>query len=174
MSLRGRELSGGGPQRCGGVLPLYGQLPRQGCPRRRCVARNPTPAGQALLRPLQKVGSGLALSESKPAETLAARLACRDQCVVLSRDADAVKAAGGCGAPIFLFLCGRLWLPSQYRLTEPSVACTLKQMCRPYVLSPRLRALNSCNAFMKSVIVTLVFSNTSGGIEGWFKSMSPL
>jgi len=44
------------------------------------------------------------LSESKPAENLAAKLACRDQCAVLSRDVDAAKAAGGCGAPIFLFL----------------------------------------------------------------------
>jgi len=50
------------------------------------------------------------LSESKPAEALAAGLACRDGCAVLSRDVDVVKAVGGCGVPIFLFLRGRLWL----------------------------------------------------------------
>jgi len=50
------------------------------------------------------------LSESKPAEALAAELACRDRCAVLSRDVDVAKAAGGCGVPVFLFLRGRLWL----------------------------------------------------------------
>jgi len=50
------------------------------------------------------------LSESKPAEALAAELACRDRCAVLSRDVDAVKAVGGCGVLVFLFLRGRLWL----------------------------------------------------------------
>jgi len=50
------------------------------------------------------------LSESKPAEALAAELACREGCAVLSRDVDVVKAAGGCGVPVFLFLRGRLWL----------------------------------------------------------------
>jgi len=50
------------------------------------------------------------LSESKPAETLAAELACRDRCAVLSRDVDVVKAVGSCGMPVFLFLRGRLWL----------------------------------------------------------------
>jgi len=50
------------------------------------------------------------LSESKPAEALAAELACRDGCAVLSRDVDVVKAAGNCGVPVFLFLRGRLWL----------------------------------------------------------------
>jgi len=50
------------------------------------------------------------LSESKPAESLAAELACRDRCAVLSRDVDVVKTAGGCEASIFLFLRGRLWL----------------------------------------------------------------
>jgi len=49
------------------------------------------------------------LSESKPAEAYAAELACRDSCAVLSRDVDVVKAAGGCGIPIFLFLRGSLW-----------------------------------------------------------------
>jgi len=51
---------------------------------------------------------GCLLSESKPAEAYAAELACRDGCAVLSRDVDAVKAAGGCGLPIFIFLRGRL------------------------------------------------------------------
>jgi len=50
-----------------------------------------------------------ALSESKPAEALAAELACREGCAVLSRDVDVVKAASGCGIPIFLFLRGSLW-----------------------------------------------------------------
>jgi len=50
------------------------------------------------------------LSESKPAEALAAELACREGCGVLSRDVDAVKAVGGCGVPVFLFLRGRVWL----------------------------------------------------------------
>jgi len=50
------------------------------------------------------------LSESKPAEALAAELACREDCAVLSRDVDVVKAASGCGVPVFLFLRGRLWL----------------------------------------------------------------
>jgi len=50
------------------------------------------------------------LSESKPAEAYAAELACRDQCAVLSRDVDIVKAVGNCGVPVFLFLRGRLWL----------------------------------------------------------------
>jgi len=50
------------------------------------------------------------LSESKPAEALAAELACRDGCAVLSRDVDVVKAAGNYGVPVFLFLRGRLWL----------------------------------------------------------------
>jgi len=50
------------------------------------------------------------LSESKPAETYAAELACRDQCAVLSRDVDVVKAVGNCGVSVFLFLRGRLWL----------------------------------------------------------------
>jgi len=50
------------------------------------------------------------LSESKPAEAYAAELACRDGCAVLSRDVDVVKAAGGCGVPVFLFLRSRLWL----------------------------------------------------------------
>jgi len=50
------------------------------------------------------------LSESKPAEALAAELACREGCAVLSRDVDAVKAVGNCGVLVFLFLRGRLWL----------------------------------------------------------------
>jgi len=50
------------------------------------------------------------LSESKPAEAFAAELACRDGCAVLSRDVDVVKAVGGCGVPVFLFLRGRVWL----------------------------------------------------------------
>ena len=50
------------------------------------------------------------LSESKPAEALAAELACREGCAVLSRDVDAVKAVDNCGVPVFLFLRGRLWL----------------------------------------------------------------
>jgi len=37
------------------------------------------------------------LSESKPAEALAAELACRDRRAVLSRDVYVVKAVGGCG-----------------------------------------------------------------------------
>jgi len=49
------------------------------------------------------------LSESKPAEILAAELACRDGCAVLSRDVDVVKVASNCGIPIFLFLRGSLW-----------------------------------------------------------------
>jgi len=49
------------------------------------------------------------LSESKPAEAYAAELACRGGCAVLSRDVDVVKAVGGCGIPIFLFLRGSLW-----------------------------------------------------------------
>jgi len=48
------------------------------------------------------------LSESKPAEVLAAELACRDGCAVLSRDIDVVKAAGNCGVPIFLFVRSRI------------------------------------------------------------------
>jgi len=54
------------------------------------------------------------LSESKPAEALAAELACRNGCAVLSRDVDVVKAAGGCGVPVFLFLRGRVWLMEPY------------------------------------------------------------
>jgi len=50
------------------------------------------------------------LSESKPAETYAAELACRDSCAVLSRDLDVVKAVDNCGVPVFLFLRGRRWL----------------------------------------------------------------
>jgi len=50
------------------------------------------------------------LSEFKPAEALAAELACRDGCAVLSRDVGVVKAVGNCGVPVFLFLRGRLWL----------------------------------------------------------------
>jgi len=50
------------------------------------------------------------LSESKPAEALAAELACRDGCAVLSRDVDVVKAVDNCGVPVFLFLRGRFWL----------------------------------------------------------------
>jgi len=57
------------------------------------------------------------LSESKPAETLAAELACREGCAVLSRDVDAVKAVGNCGVPIFLFLRGRLWLVESYAVS---------------------------------------------------------
>jgi len=57
------------------------------------------------------------LSESKPAEALAAELACRERCTVLSRDVDVVKAMGGCGAPIFLFLRGRLWLVEPYAVS---------------------------------------------------------
>jgi len=56
------------------------------------------------------------LSESKPAETYAAELACRDRCAVLSRDVDAVKAVGGCGVSVFLFLRGRLWLVKSARV----------------------------------------------------------
>jgi len=54
------------------------------------------------------------LSESKPAEAYAAELACRDGCAVFSRDVDVVKAVGGCGVPVFLFLRGRLWLVEPY------------------------------------------------------------
>jgi len=54
------------------------------------------------------------LSESKPAEALAAELACRDGCAVLSRDVDVVKAVGNCGVPVFLFLRGRVWLVEPY------------------------------------------------------------
>jgi len=50
------------------------------------------------------------LSESKPAEALAAELACRDRCAVLSRDVDVVKAVGNCGVPVLLFLRERVWL----------------------------------------------------------------
>jgi len=56
------------------------------------------------------------LSESKPAEALAAELACRDRCAVLSRDVDVVKAVGGCGVPVFLFLRGLLWLVEPYAM----------------------------------------------------------
>jgi len=56
------------------------------------------------------------LSESKPAETLAAELACRDQCAVLSRDVDVVKAVGGCGVPVFLFVRGRVWRVVSFEL----------------------------------------------------------
>jgi len=56
------------------------------------------------------------LSESKPAEALAAELACRDQCAVLSRDVDVVKAVGGCGVPVFLFLRGRVWRVVSFEL----------------------------------------------------------
>jgi len=41
------------------------------------------------------------LSESKPAEALAAELACCDRCAVLSRDMDVVKAVGDCGVRVF-------------------------------------------------------------------------
>jgi len=54
------------------------------------------------------------LSESKPAEAYAAELACRDDCAVLSRYVDVVKAVGGCGVPVLLFLLGRLWLVELY------------------------------------------------------------
>jgi len=54
------------------------------------------------------------LSESKPAEALAAELACRDGCAVLSRDVDVVKAVGNCGVSVFLFLRGCLWLVELY------------------------------------------------------------
>jgi len=54
------------------------------------------------------------LSESKPAEALAAELACRDRCAVLSRDVDVVKVARGCGVLVFLFLRGRVWLVEPY------------------------------------------------------------
>jgi len=57
------------------------------------------------------------LSESKPAEALAAELACRGQCTVLSRDVDVVKAVGNCGVPVFLFLRGRVWLVEPYAVS---------------------------------------------------------
>jgi len=56
------------------------------------------------------------LSESKPAEAYAAELACRDRCAVLSRDVDVVKAVGGCGVSVFLFLRSRLWLVKSARV----------------------------------------------------------
>jgi len=56
------------------------------------------------------------LSESKPAEAFAAELACRDGCAVLSRDVDTVKAVGGCGIPIFLFLRGQVFLVNKFRV----------------------------------------------------------
>jgi len=56
------------------------------------------------------------LSESKPAEAYAAELACRDGCAVLSRDVDVVKAAGGCGIPMYMFLRGRVYLVRSFRL----------------------------------------------------------
>lgn len=56
------------------------------------------------------------LSESKPAEALAAELACRDQCAVLSRDVDVVRAVGGCGVPVFLFVRGRVWRVVSFEL----------------------------------------------------------
>jgi len=56
------------------------------------------------------------LSESKPAEALAAELACRDGCAVLSRDVDVVRAVGGCGVPVFLFLRGRVWRVVSFEL----------------------------------------------------------
>jgi len=58
------------------------------------------------------------LSESKPAEALAAELACRDRCAILSRDVDVVKAVGGCGVPVFLFLRGRVWLAEPYAVSH--------------------------------------------------------
>jgi len=58
-----------------------------------------------------------ALSESKPAEAYAAELACRDGCAVLSRDVDAVKSAGNCGVPIYMFLRGRTYLVRNFRFT---------------------------------------------------------
>jgi len=56
------------------------------------------------------------LSESKPAEALAAELACRDGCAVLSRDVDVVRAVGGCGVPVFLFVRGRVWRVVSFEL----------------------------------------------------------
>jgi len=56
------------------------------------------------------------LSESKPAEALAAELACRDGCAVLSRDVDVVRAVGGCGVAVFLFLRGRVWRVVSFEL----------------------------------------------------------
>jgi len=57
------------------------------------------------------------LSESKPTEALAAGLACRNGCAVLSRDVDAVKAVGNCGVSVFLFLRGRVWLVKPYAVS---------------------------------------------------------
>jgi len=56
------------------------------------------------------------LSESKPAEALAAELACRDGCAVLSRDVDVVRAVGGCGVAVFLFVRGRVWRVVSFEL----------------------------------------------------------
>jgi len=56
------------------------------------------------------------LSESKPAEAYAAELACRDGCAVLSRDVDVVKAAEGCGIPMYMFLRGRVHLVRGFKL----------------------------------------------------------
>jgi len=68
------------------------------------------PLARRYLELCKKWAVDCVLSESKPAEALAAELACRDRCAVLSRDVDVVKAVGGCGVLVFLFLRGRLWL----------------------------------------------------------------
>jgi len=51
------------------------------------------------------------LSETKPAETLAAELACREGCAVLSRDVDVVKSVKSlnCNIPIYIFLRKKIW-----------------------------------------------------------------
>jgi len=56
------------------------------------------------------------LSESKPAEAYAAELACRDGCAVLSRDVDVVKAVGGCGVPVYMFLRGRVYFVRGFKI----------------------------------------------------------
>jgi len=74
------------------------------------VVRNATTPAKRYLDLCRKWMVDCVISDSKPAEALAAELVCRDGCAVLSRDVDVVKAVGGCGVLVFLFLRGRLWL----------------------------------------------------------------
>jgi len=68
----------------------------------------------------RRYGLDCRLSESKPAEAYAAELCdaeCGEGCAVLTRDYDAVKAAGRCA--VLIFRQGRFWRAAQEDLSEP-------------------------------------------------------
>jgi len=68
----------------------------------------------------RRYGLDCRLSEAKPAEAYAAELCdaeCGAGCAVLTRDYDAVKAAGRCA--VLIFRGGRFWRAAQEDLSKP-------------------------------------------------------